>query len=124
MAVAEIEELEPEAVAADAAQSAAELEENSPSGEELAEATEQFESGSADAINHESITDVAPASNLITAAEPPLSSTEPEPAPDAQAEDAGTQAVDETFAVTDAPPAQPHEENEAVPDAQEVEQKR
>ena len=121
MAVAEIEELEPEAVAADAA---AELEENSPSGEELAESAEQFESGSADAASHQGLSDVAPASNLTTAAESPSSSPEPEPAPHAQAEDTGTQAADETLAVTDAPPAQPHEENEAVPDAQEVEQKR
>ena len=125
MAVAEIEELEPEAVAADAAQSAAELEENTPSGEELAEATEQFESRSADIANHDGITEVTPASNLTTAAESsPSSSTAPEPAPDTQDEDAEAHAADETFAVTDAPPAQPHEENEAVPDAQEVEQKR
>ncbi len=116
MAAAEIEELEPEVVAADAAESAVELELNSPSGEELAEATEQFEGGSADTANLQDLMDAAPASNLTTAEESPASDT--------QAEDARTQAALETFAVTDAPPAQPHEENEAVPDAQEVEQKR
>ncbi len=126
MAAAEIEELEPEAVAADAAQSAAELEENSPGGEELAEATEENEGDSTQqteakvpAAAPESIN---PASINPAAAETPVPSNEPEGAEDTPVETGG--AAPETSAGHEVVPAEPHEEIEAVPHAQENEEKR
>jgi segregation and condensation protein B len=112
MAAAEIEELEPEAVAADAAQSAAELEDNSPSGEELAEAAAATEMDAASA--DEPDPDGWPESSQHPMESP--TSNEPEPAPDTTAEAAGS--APEPLAAAEHPPAQPHDENEAVLHAQ------
>lgn len=126
MAAVEIEEMEPEAVAADiaageaavAAAEAAEAEDlaqlaaNSPSGEEMAEAEqEKIEAGlSANPADQEQ----EPSGSLgespaVTAAEPSASSNEK----------SSSEAAHDVTAPADAP-----EETEATPNAQEVEEER
>ena len=114
MAAAEIEELEPEAVAADAAQSAVELEQNSPSGEELAEAAEDMES-SAEPSQSPALEGEASAPSPADSAPEPASSNQPESAADLSAD---SEAAPHPPAGHPAEPAQPHEENEAVVHAQ------
>jgi hypothetical protein len=117
MAAAEIEEMEPEAVAADAADAAAELEENSPSGEELAGTGEiaegelaiQTEEGTPETpLQSQPVPGAVsptPASEHIQPAEPAdLESTQPEPPnPESNLES--------------------NREREAVPHAEEIEEK-
>ena len=117
MAAAEIEEMEPEAVAADAADAAAELEENSPSGEELA-GTGEIAEGELAIHTEEGTPETqlqsqpvpgavspAPKSEHIQPAEPAdLESTQPEPPnPESNLES--------------------NRESEAVPHAEEIKEK-
>ena len=104
---AEIEEMEPEAVAADAAEDAAEaaeLQDNSPSGVELAGVEELLESAPGP---DESAGTAAPgmpaASNQVEAEAQPGSQNNPAPVPSHQ-------------------PAPPQPESEAVPHAEKVQQ--
>ena len=120
MAAAEIEELEPEVVAADAAETAAELAENSPSGQEMADAASELEGESAE----------PPAENQVTISESeaavdspsPAPSHEPESAADSPFEAAG--AAPESSAGNHVPSAEPHQETETVPHAEEDEENR
>ncbi len=135
MAVAEIEEMEPEAVAADAAEDAAELEVNSPSGEELAEAFEVLESNpglalepSLDGIPHGSETPYGVAStvpgSLSDEQEAAQDAVPPQPAEVEPTEPAAAQAAQDEAAVT--APSEPDSaptETEAHPDAQKDEEK-
>ena len=122
MAAAEIEELEPEAVAADAAQSAVELEQNSPSGEELAEAAEEME-----AAPEAEVPAAASGEVGLQAGAAPTETASPsngrEPDAETPVEDAGTEAALESSA-GDHVPAEPQEEIEAVPHAQENQEGR
>ncbi len=123
MAAAEIEEMEPEAAAADAAEAAAELEaaersvaeddqaaiaENSPSGEEMAQARAEIEGAQQHDPQSGASWEESPAG---MAAETPASSNEHQPAPAeiAEAEAGGTQSA----------PA----ETEAEPHAKEEQEK-
>ncbi len=103
-------------MAADAAQSEAELEDNSPSGEELAEGAEEMEAASAP----------APVSEVEQAAssEPSASSNQPEPSADTPVDSAGTEAAPEPSAGNIALPAEPHEEIETVPHAEKDQEER
>ncbi len=120
MAAAEIEELEPEVVAADAAQSAVELEQNSPSGEELAEAAEDMES-SDEPSQSPALEREASAPEPADSAPAPGPSNQPESAADTSAE---PEAAPHSPAGHPVQPAQPHEENEAVVHAQNNEEER
>jgi hypothetical protein len=110
MAAAEIEELEPEVVAADAAQS---------------EAEEEIEAEPALSANQDlDEPALAAESALLTATDASVSSKHQEPALGTPAETAGSEATLETSAVNDVLPAQPHEEIEAVPHAEKEQEKR
>jgi len=110
MAAAEIEELEPEAVAADAAQS---------------EAEEGIEAAPALPVNRELDEPVLTIeSSSLAAADASASSNHQEPALGTPVETAGSEATLETSAVNDVLPAQPHEEIEAVPHAEKEQEGR
>lgn len=147
---AEIEEMEPEAVAADAAETAAEeaadiahaaedsaeLEANSPSGAELAEAAEaqaaieaaeaeqataaDSESASAEPASSEPVSSEPASEEQPASAETPTDAMSAEPPPSSNEQDA------QHIEPSDAPPAEPEPsapaENEAIPDAQKVEE--
>jgi segregation and condensation protein B len=110
---AEIEEMEPEAVAADAAEDATEvaaLEDNSPSGEELARGEELLEGASSQDQSAESVAPGTPAaSNQVEEEAQPGSQDNAAPVPSHQP----------------APQQQPaplQQESEAVPHAEKVQQ--
>ena len=98
MAAAEIEEMEPEAVAADAAETAAEIDANSPDDEELAEAVEAMEgepepTGAVEAAHPEESTAAAPENSPDNAAPAPPHHPAPrEPAPQQQESEAVSHA--------------------------------
>jgi segregation and condensation protein B len=116
MAAAEIEELEPEIVAADAAESAAELEQNFSSGEELAEAADRLESSSDD--TPAPLQDTQFESDRGAASQTTTSSNEPDPSANTPVELAATEAAPEPSAGNTVPPAEPQEEIETVPHAE------
>jgi segregation and condensation protein B len=115
IAAAEIEELEPEAVAADAAQSEAE--------EEIEAATAlSANQNPDDALAPESGAPVATGS--LAATDASASSNHQESALGTPVETAGSEAALETSAVNDVLPAQPYEETEAVPHAEKEQEER
>jgi segregation and condensation protein B len=123
MAAAEIEELEPEVVAADAAQSAVDLVQNSSSGEEMAEAAEELESSVDESQSPQSpvLEGEASAQESVEADSESATSNQPESAADTSAE---PEAAPNSLAGHHLAPAQPHEENEAVVHAQKDEEER
>jgi segregation and condensation protein B len=120
MAAAEIEELEPEVVAADAAETAAELAENSPSGQEMADAATELEGESAEPPAENQVT-ISESEEAVDSASP-APSHEPESAADSPFEAAG--AAPESSAGNHVPSAEPHQETETVPHAEEDEENR
>jgi segregation and condensation protein B len=109
MAAAEIEELEPEAVAADAAQS---------------EVEEEIEAAPALSTNQDFDEALAAESSSLAATHASVSSNHQEPALGTPVETAGSETTLETSAVKDVLPAQPHEEIEAVPHAEKEQEER